>query len=154
MTLFYTLTQYKSFILFAYLGLFCGVLFEFIKTLLNAFSFYLSKKISSRELIATKTNKKHKFKNLIIKLKINFNVIINKLFNIFSSIFLPLIFLLETVVCFFVNLKYNLGILSVICICAWIAFFYMGKSLTKTVAKFIISFYNYLVKKVKIKNEK
>ena len=152
MTLFYSFTQFNSILLFVYLGLICGIIFETLKNILNTISFAFFK----RKVIHNSTNKiskkKNKFKNFLIKNKSYFIVFLNKFLTTSTYILLLFSLIIEVSVCFFINLEYNFGIITIFCVFLWIVMFYVGKGITKTVAKFAINFYNYLNKKVKHKN--
>lgn len=171
MILFSSLTHGIEFLLFVYLGLISGLIFEVV----NKTCFKLSQKIKKAEnsplkqknnknktntqKIVTntiqqpnKTLKKQKRVN-IKKLFNSFIMFLKKIFatgNIYLLKFIPPICLvIVSVASYLVNLQFNLGFVKVVYVLFWVAFFFVGKSLCKLLANYFVAFYNWIIKKVK-----
>lgn len=173
MSLFYSFNHIVVFLLFSYLGLFSGLIFSLFKKIICFFVVKLKKalkwgekkqkgdkpkqilkkhnKIDSNPQNGAKNGKnniKPNSKNLKTLKIYKFLKIINKLtVNILSSFCL----ILCVAISFYFNLKLNFGELRFVYVLVWISFFFVGKSLCNLLANYFLCFYNYFIKRKKIK---
>lgn len=151
MTLFSTIIQFNELLLFLYLGLMSGLLFYVFKLIFNTLNMFIYKKISKKQLsidnILTETLNKKRLG--FIKFKRDYFKFLKTFSNVVLNIVLAILFALTIITSFFINLKYNFGNISFYYILIWALFFYLGCVVVKTVANFIITFYNYFCKRLK-----
>ena len=164
MILFSTLTQGIEFLLFTYLGLISGLIYEVI----NIFCLKVLTKTQKAEKSPLKQKKmknKANTQKILLKAndgenkpkkthkKINIKSVFIKSLKIFCYLFakiLPLIcFTLVSVLSYLINLKLNFGFVKVIYVLFWIGFFFVGKRLCNLLANYFLAFYNWTIKKVK-----
>ena len=148
MTLFSTFIYFNCVLLFLYLGLICGIVFNsFNKSLVFFKVVLISKNNLKIENLKKRVNKaKNKTS---IKFKQNFYKFLNIFANVFVSNLLLILFVVLIALSFLVNLKYNFGVLKFWYILIWIVSFCLGNVFVKIVANFFVNFYNYF--KIKLK---
>ena len=150
MTLFSTLVHFNCLLLFLYLGLSCGIVFGFLQQFVNKLKNFLIKKIDCKiEKLETVKNDGQKGGTLP-KNKLNHNKIKQRFYKFLnmaticvSSCLLVASFVSLIVISFFVNLKYNFGVLKFWYVLIWIISFYLGNVFVKIVANLFVNFYNY-----------
>lgn len=170
MTLFSSFNHIAIFLLFTYLGLVSGIVFNCT----NYFSILLQQRIKNgleisilnknkqkskqlqKETIKNEYKGKNKRKNNILKIiYIKFKKLKSFLFKNAKKIIclilkiLPVLVFINCIVfSYLVNLKLNFGYLRLVYVFIWFIFFIVSKTLCKIVANYFMSFYNYFIKRI------
>lgn len=164
MILFSSLNQWYEFLIFVYLGLLSGLIFQIIN---KNCMFFLQKikkaekqpKNPNKAKNKTNTQKKQvqaKFrenKPLKPKRRIVLKRTFVKSFNLTIKVILktiPIIGLIfVSVFSYVINLKFNFGFVKVIYVLGWVGFFFVGKTLCNLLANYFFAFYNWIIKRNK-----
>ena len=149
MTLFLSFNQPIIFLLFVYLGLVSGVVFNIFSFISNILFIKLKKGLKKPVL----NKKASKFKQEVEKTSKTQNkpqkqTQNNIVKNIIKN--LPiLIFIISVVFSYLTNLHLNFGHLRLIYVLIWVLFFFISKTLCKILANYFLSFYNIFIKRIK-----
>lgn len=171
MTLFLSFNQPIIFLLFVYLGLVSGVVFNifsfisnilFIKLKKGLKKPVLNKKASKFKQEVEKTSKtqnkpqKQTQNNIVKNIIKNLNKTKKGFLDLFKYIVLfifknlpILIFIISVVFSYLTNLHLNFGHLRLIYVLIWVLFFFISKTLCKILANYFLSFYNIFIKRIK-----
>lgn len=171
MTLFSSFNQPIIFLLFVYLGLISGVIFNFFcyisDIMFVKIKKWLKKPVLNKKEIKSKQElektsktqnkpKKQTQNNIFKSIVKNFKKVKNSISVLFKYIFLfvfknlpIIIFIIVAVFSYLINLYLNFGHLRLIYVLIWILFFFISKTLCKILANYFLSFYNYFIKRIK-----
>ena len=173
MSLFYSFNHVVVFLLFTYLGLFSGLIFSLFKKIICFFVVKLkkalkwgekkqkevkpkqilkkNKNIDSNPQNGAKNGKNNIKPNLKFFKTAGFYKILKIINNLTVNILSSFCLILCVVISFYFNLKLNFGELRFVYVIVWIGFFFVGKSLCNLLANYFLCFYNYFIKRKKIK---
>ena len=171
MTLFLSFNQPIIFLLFVYLGLVSGFIFNIFsyisnilfikikkglkKTVLNKKEIKFKQEVEKTSKTQNKPQKQTQ-NNILKGIIKNLNKAKRSFLDLFKyiSLFifknLPiLIFIACVVFSYLINLHLNFGHLRLIYVLIWTLFFFVSKTLCKILANYFLSFYNNFIKRIK-----